>query len=54
MTIPVAPAAAGDISDGSLTLTGVKNGSTVVNWTFVLTITANGITGSVTGTTQFV
>jgi hypothetical protein len=46
--------ASGDISGGSMTLTGVRNGQSTVNWTYVLNINGNPITGSVTGTVQFV
>ena len=46
--------ASGDISGGSMTLTGVRNGQSQVDWTYVLNINGNPITGSVTGTVQFV
>ena len=42
-----------DISGGTLTLTGVRNGQSSVNWTYVLTINGNPITGSVTGQAIF-
>lgn len=54
LTIPVAPATVGDISSGTLSLTGTKNGANTVNWTYVLTINGTPITGSVVGTVQFV
>jgi hypothetical protein len=44
----------GDISGGSLALTGTRNGVTSINWTYILTINGNPITGSVTGEVKFV
>ena len=43
-----------DISGGDLSLTGVRNGVSTINWTYVLTINGNPITGSVTGQVKFV
>jgi hypothetical protein len=43
-----------DISGGSLTLTGTRNGVTSINWVYVLNINGNPITGSVTGEVKFV
>jgi hypothetical protein len=43
-----------DISGGSLTLDGTRNGVTSIDWTFVLTINGNPITGSVTGEVKFI
>ena len=44
----------GDISSGTFTLVGTPNGANVVNWTYTLTINGTPITGSVTGTVQFI
>lgn len=44
----------GDISAGSLSLVGTPNGANTVNWTYTLTINGTPITGSVTGTVQFI
>jgi hypothetical protein len=46
--------ASGDISSGAFTLVGTPNGANVVNWTYTLTINGTPITGSVTGTVQFI
>ncbi len=54
LTIPVAPATVGDISSGSLALSGVKVSANTVNWLYTLTINGTPITGSATGTVQFV
>lgn len=43
-----------DISGGSLTLEGTRNGVNTINWTYTLTINGNPITGSVTGQVKFV
>ena len=42
-----------DISGGSLSLVGTPNGVNTVNWTYVLTINGEPITGSATGTVTF-
>jgi hypothetical protein len=42
-----------DISGGSLSLIGTPNGVNTVNWTYVLTINGEPITGSATGTVTF-
>jgi hypothetical protein len=42
-----------DISGGNLSLTGTPNGVNTVNWTYVLTINGEPITGSATGTVTF-
>jgi len=54
LIIPVAPNTVGDISSGSLALSGIKNGANTVNWVYTLTINGTPITGSATGTIQFV
>jgi hypothetical protein len=54
LMIAKAPNTVGDISGGSLSLVGTPNGANTVNWTYVLTINGTPITGSATGTVQFV
>ena len=54
LIIPVSPNTVGDISSGSLALSGIKNGANTVNWVYTLTINGTPITGSATGTIQFV
>lgn len=44
----------GDISNGEFSLTGTRNGLSTINWTYLLTINGNPITGSVTGEVKFV
>lgn len=43
----------GDITGGSLALIGTPNGTSTVNWIYVLTINGMPITGSATGTVTF-
>ncbi len=51
---PVAPNNVGDISSASLTLSGTKVSANTVNWTYTLVINGTPITGSATGTVQFI
>jgi hypothetical protein len=53
LTIVKSPNTVGDISSGSLSLTGTKSSANTVNWTYTLTINGTPITGSAVGTIQF-